>query len=241
VSFSYVPDRQVLRGVTLAARPGETIAIVGMTGSGKSTLMSLIPRLLDPLQGRVLIDGHDLRDMQIRTVREQVSVVLQEPFLFPVSIAENIGLGRPGATRAEVEAAARAASADAFVSRLPQSYDTVIGERGATLSGGERQRIAIARAILKNAPVLILDEPTSALDAETEHALLEALERLTRGRTSFVIAHRLSTIRNATRIVVLEDGRIVEQGTHAELLTQGGRYSQLHQLQSRQPASSSAA
>jgi ATP-binding cassette subfamily B protein len=217
--------------VTVTARPGETIAIVGATGAGKSTLMSLIPRLFDPVNGRVLIDGFDVRDVQLRSVREQVSLVLQEPFLFPISIAENISFGRPSATREEVEAAARAANADAFIKRLPAGYDTVIGQRGATLSGGERQRISIARALLKDAPILILDEPTSALDAETERALLDALERLIAGRTTFVIAHRLSTIRKATRIVVLEHGEIVEQGTHAELLAHSGRYSHLHQLQ----------
>jgi ATP-binding cassette subfamily B protein/subfamily B ATP-binding cassette protein MsbA len=204
-------------------------------------LASLIPRLVDPIRGTVSIDGHDLRSLQIDSVRHAVSVVLQEPFLFPVSIAENIALGSPGASPAAIEAAARAANAHAFISRLPEGYDTLIGERGATLSGGERQRIAIARAILKDAPILVLDEPTSALDAETERSLMDALERLMRGRTTFVIAHRLSTIRNAARIVVMDRGAIVEEGTQAELLTRGGRYSQLYELQSGAAAGAPAA
>jgi ATP-binding cassette subfamily B protein/subfamily B ATP-binding cassette protein MsbA len=241
VAFGYVDGQEVLRDVTLSATAGETIAIVGPTGAGKSTLASLIPRLVDPIRGTVSIDGHDLRSLQIDSVRHAVSVVLQEPFLFPVSIAENIALGSPGASPAAIEAAARAANAHAFISRLPEGYDTLIGERGATLSGGERQRIAIARAILKDAPILVLDEPTSALDAETERSLMDALERLMRGRTTFVIAHRLSTIRNAARIVVMDRGAIVEEGTQAELLTRGGRYSQLYELQSGAAAGAPAA
>ena len=219
VTFGYEPERPVLRDVSVEARPGETIAIVGETGAGKSTLVSLIPRFFDPWQGRVLVDGKDARDLQLRSLRRQVALVLQEPFLFPFTIAENIAYGRPEATRPEIEAAARAANAHSFIEQLPEGYDTVIGERGATLSGGERQRLSIARALLKDAPILILDEPTSALDAETENMLLEALDRLMAGRTTFIIAHRLSTVRRANCILVLKDGRIVERGTHQELLS----------------------
>jgi ATP-binding cassette subfamily B protein len=231
VWFSYGSGRPALRDVTLAAHPGDTIAIVGHTGAGKSTLAALIPRFIDPASGRVLVDGLDVRDIALRSLRDQIAIVLQEALLLPLSIEDNIRFGRPGATREEVEAAARAARAHEFIAALPDGYATVVGEQGATLSGGERQRIAIARALLKDAPILILDEPTSALDPETEAALLEALDRLMAGRTTFVIAHRLSTIRRATRIVVLEEGRLVEEGTHAELLSRGGAYSRLYRLQ----------
>jgi ATP-binding cassette, subfamily B, bacterial len=212
------------------------VALVGRTGAGKTTLVSLIPRFFDPWSGRVLLDGRDVRGLKVADVRRQVSLVLQEPLLMPLTIAENVAYGRAGATRAQVEAAAGAANADEFIRRLPRGYDTVVGERGATLSGGERQRVAIARALLKDAPVLILDEPTSALDAETEARVMEALGRLMRGRTVFVIAHRLSTVRRADRIVVLEGGVAVESGSHAQLLAAGGRYSRLHELQTSQGA-----
>ena len=231
VTFGYEPNRAVLHNITLEARPGETIALVGATGAGKSTLVSLIPRLFDPREGRVTFDGVDLRDLQIAGLRSQISLVLQEPFILPLSVAENIAYGRADARREEITAAATDASADEFICELPEGYDTVIGERGATLSGGQRQRLAIARALLKNAPVLILDEPTSALDAQTESLLLKALERLMDRRTTFIIAHRLSTIRKATRIAVLHAGRIVELGTHQELLAAGGFYTRLHALQ----------
>lgn len=231
VTFGYVPGRPVLKNITLEARPGEAVALVGQTGAGKSTLVSLIPRFFDPWDGRVTFDGADIRDVQLASLRAQTSIMLQEPFLMPVTVAENIAYGRPGASQVQIVAAAAAANADTFIRQLPQGYATVLGERGATLSGGEKQRLAIARALLKDAPVLILDEPTSALDAQTEALLLEALERLMEGRTTFIIAHRLSTIQRADRIVVLENGRIVESGTHRELLTANGRYHRFYSLQ----------
>jgi ATP-binding cassette subfamily B protein/subfamily B ATP-binding cassette protein MsbA len=224
VTFGYLPDRAVVEDVTLEARPGEVVAIVGPSGAGKTTLVNLLVRFFDPWRGRVLIDGHDLRTLRIRSLRQQVAVVLQEPFIFPLSVADNIAYGRPDATRAEIEAAAVAANADGFIGLLPQGYDTVVGERGATLSGGEKQRLSIARALLKDAPVLILDEPTSALDPDTEALVLDALNRLMKGRTTFVIAHRLSTIRSADRIVVLDRGVIVESGRHETLSALDGLY-----------------
>lgn len=230
VTFGYKPGDPVLNDITLHAQPGEIIALVGETGVGKTTLVSLIPRFFDPWQGRVLFDGVDIRDVQLKSLRSQIALVLQEPFLLPLTIAENIAYGCPDASREAIEAAAIAANADTFIQRLPQGYDTVIGERGGGLSGGEKQRIAIARALLKNAPVLILDEPTAALDAQTEFLLLEALERLMAGRTTFIIAHRLSTVQRADRIVVLERGKVVEMGTHAKLLAGNGYYNRLYKL-----------
>jgi ATP-binding cassette, subfamily B, bacterial len=232
VVFGYDSGRPVLKGIELLTEPGETIALVGSTGAGKSTLGLLIPRLFDPWSGRVWLDGHDVRLLTLSSLRDQVAIVPQEAFLFPMTVAENIAYGRPKATRPEIEAAARAAGAHAFIERLPSGYDTVIGERGATLSGGERQRVSIARAFLKDAPVLVLDEPTSALDASTEAALVAAIQRLSEGRTTFVIAHRLSSIRRAGRIVVLDDGRIVEMGSHNDLVAAGGVYHSLYTLQS---------
>jgi ATP-binding cassette subfamily B protein len=231
VTFGYEPDRPVLRDVSLQVRPGEVIALVGPTGAGKSTLVSLVPRFFDPWSGEVRLDNINVADLQLKRLRQNISIVLQESFLFPMSVAENIAYGRPGASMTDIEAAARDAHAHAFITRLPNGYATTIGERGATLSGGERQRIAIARALLKNAPVLILDEPTSALDSESEYYLLEALKRLTENRTTFIIAHRLSTIRRANRVVVLQDGAIVESGTHEELLRREQVYARFHALQ----------
>jgi len=235
VTTGYGSGRRVLKSVSLDVQAGQTIAIVGATGAGKTTFVNLIPRFLDAWEGRVLIDGHDVRDVRLASLRGHIGIVPQESFLFPISIAENIGYGRQGASRAEIEAAARAANAHDFISRLPEGYDHVIGERGATLSGGERQRLAIARAFLRDAPILILDEPTSALDSETERLIFDALQRLTRGRTTFIIAHRLSTARRANRILVLEEGEIVETGTHDELLARHGHYAHLQELQ-RRPA-----
>jgi ATP-binding cassette, subfamily B, bacterial len=231
VTFGYEPGVAVLRGVDVEARAGEVVALVGATGVGKSTLVSLIPRFFDPWEGRVSIDGVDVRDVRVASVRAQVAVVLQDPFVLPLTVAENIAYGRPGASRDEVVAAAVAANADGFVGRLPWGFDTVVGERGSTLSGGEKQRLAIARALLKDAPILILDEPTSALDSATEASILQALERLMRGRTTFIIAHRLSTIRRADTIVVLKEGEVVESGTHDELLGAGGEYERFHAQQ----------
>lgn len=230
VSFGYDSDCPVLQNITLEARPGQTVALVGATGAGKSTLVSLIPRLFDPWQGQITLDGHDLRQLKIASLRSQISLVLQDPYLFPMTIAENIAYGRPEASFEDILSAAKAAHADEFIRDLVQGYDTMIGERGVKLSGGQKQRLAIARALLKDAPVLILDEPTAALDAQTETMLMQALERLMAGRTVIIIAHRLSTIRKADLIVVLKAGKIVEQGSHQELLDAKGAYYQLHHL-----------
>jgi ATP-binding cassette subfamily B protein/subfamily B ATP-binding cassette protein MsbA len=231
VSFGYQPDRPVLQDVTLSIRSGQTIALVGATGAGKSTLASLVPRFFDPSQGCVRVDGHDVRSLRVRNLRKQISLVPQETFLFPISIAQNIAFGNPGASRDEIERAAEAANAAEFIRELPGGFDSVVGERGATLSGGQKQRISIARALLKNAPILILDEPTAALDTVTEQKILDAMRRLMTGRTTLIIAHRLSTIRNADQIAVLEAGRIVELGTHEQLLRLGGIYSHFSNTQ----------
>jgi len=231
VSFSYQAGQPVLREVNLSIAAGTTIALVGMSGAGKTTLASLIPRFYDPLKGGIKLDGCDLRDITLKSLREQIALVTQDPILFCASIRENIAYGRPGATQEEIEAAARAAGAHEFIERLPEKYDARVAERGLTLSSGQRQRLAIARAFLKDAPVLILDEPTSALDAETEDRLVQTLEQLMKGRTTIIIAHRLSTVRCADGIVVLQDGNIVESGPHDELLSRGGVYARLHLLQ----------
>lgn len=231
VSFAYVPDRPVLSGVSLRIAAGERVAIVGATGAGKSTLVSLVPRLYDPSAGTVLVDGRPLADFTVQSLRDQISLVLQDSLLFSGTIRDNIAFGRPDATDEDIVRAADTANATEFIERLPEGYDTLVAERGSTLSGGQKQRIAIARAILRDAPILILDEPTSGLDAASERVVVEALERAAKGRTTLTIAHRLSTVRFADRILVVEGGRIVEEGTHTELLGRHGRYAAFCALQ----------
>jgi ABC-type multidrug transport system fused ATPase/permease subunit len=237
VSFAYEEGRPALDQVSFQVEPGGVLALVGRTGSGKSTTASLLLRFYDPDQGRVLIDDHDLRDLGLAWLRSRVSIVFQEPFLFSATIRENIALGRPGASDEAIELACRRAQADEFIRRLPQGYDTPLGERGVNLSGGQRQRLSIARAFLKDAPLLILDEPTSALDPATERELLGALEELMAGRTTIIIAHRLSTIRRADRIGVFENGRMVEFGTPAALMAARGVFHDLASTQNELPGS----
>jgi ABC-type multidrug transport system fused ATPase/permease subunit len=232
--FSYEGRATTLDELSFDVRPGERIAIVGHTGAGKSTLMSLLIRFYDPQGGRITLDGIDLRDLKLSSLREQISVVLQDPLLFSGTIEDNIRYGRLDASPEEIRDAARAANAHDFITGLPQGYGTVLGEGGAQISGGERQRICVARAFLKDAPVLILDEPTSSIDSKTEGVILDALDDLMEGRTSFMIAHRLSTVRHADQILVMEHGRIVERGTHEELLRHGSVYRQLHEAQTRE-------
>jgi subfamily B ATP-binding cassette protein MsbA len=230
VSFKY-EDQMVLRNINLQVKAGEIVALVGMSGGGKTTLVNLVPRFYDVTKGAVLIDGHDVRDVTIASLRSQIGIVTQDPILFNDTIRCNIAYGNPKALESDIVAAARAAYAYDFVRSFPEGFDTVVGEKGVRLSGGEKQRICIARALLKNAPVLILDEATSSLDSESELAVQEALENLMRGRTTFVIAHRLSTIRNADRIIVIVDGRIVEEGKHEELLSLRREYCKLYEMQ----------
>jgi ABC-type multidrug transport system fused ATPase/permease subunit len=228
VAFGYNPDKIVLQGINLTARPGETIALVGPTGAGKSSVINLLARFYDPQGGRVLVDGHDIRKVTQYSWRSQLGVVLQDTFLFSGTVRDNIRYGRPAATDAEVEAAAKAVGADEFIARMPQGYDTPVNERGSKLSVGQRQLIAFARALCADPALLILDEATSNIDTYTEALIQNALKTLLKGRTSFVIAHRLSTIRSADRIFFIDDGQVVEEGTHEELLAKGGRYADLY-------------
>jgi subfamily B ATP-binding cassette protein MsbA len=231
VSFEYNEGCPVLQGVTFQVEPGVRVALVGPSGSGKTTVVSLIPRFYDVCAGHVRIDGHDVREVKIESLRRHIGMVLQDPILFSGTIRENILYGRPSATDAEVMEAARAANALEFVTSLPHGFETEVGERGSMLSGGQRQRITIARAFLKDPKILVLDEATANLDPESEHLIQGAMKRLIVGRTTFIIAHRLSTVVNADRILVLSAGRVIESGTHRELLANGGLYRDFHQKQ----------
>jgi ABC-type multidrug transport system fused ATPase/permease subunit len=224
VGFTYANGSRVLHDISFTAKPGEVIALVGLTGAGKTTLVSLIPRFYDPTVGRVTIDGVDVKRYRIRSLRDKIAIVLQDPVLFAGTIADNLRYGRLDATDEEIEQAARAAHAHEFISRLPNGYQTEIAQAGGSLSGGERQRLSVARAILKNAPILILDEPTSSLDSISEEIVFAALRRLRAGRTTIVIAHRLSTVRDADRILVLDGGEIAAQGRHEDLLKSSQLY-----------------
>lgn len=235
VHFAYDEEKPVLRGIDLEVAPGEVVAIVGTNGAGKTTFVNLVPRFYDVTDGSVLLDGYDVRDVTLESLRTQVGTVIQESVLFGGTVADNIACGRPDFTREQIVEAARIANADEFIERMPKGYDTDIGERGVRLSGGQRQRIAIARALLREPKVLILDEFTSGIDTESENLITEAIERIMRGRTCLVIAHRLNTIRHANRIVVFDAGRIVEEGSHEELLAKNGLYSKLYEAQLRAP------
>ncbi len=231
VSFSYGNNHPTLTHVSLKIEPGQVAALVGPTGAGKTTIINLIARFYDPSEGLVKIDGYDIRRFKQKSLREQISFVLQDTLLFHGPIWQNIAYGKPDASRREILRAAELANASEFIERMPEGYDTPVGERGVTLSGGQRQRIAIARAIIRDTPILILDEPSSGLDAASEHLVFEALDRLMQGRTCIIVAHRLATIRRADIIFVVQDGAIVERGNHTELMRSGGLYSELHGLQ----------
>ena len=231
VSFGYSPEQPVLEDLSLVIEAGQVAALVGETGGGKTTIVNLVARFYDPVSGTVKIDGTDVRAFTMKSLRDQISFVLQDTLLFRAPVWQNIAYGRPEARRAEIVRAAKLANADGFIQEMPDGYDTMVGERGVSLSGGQRQRIAIARAVVRDAPILVLDEPTSGLDAQSEQAIMEALERLMKGRTSIVIAHRLGTILNADIIFVMQDHRLVEQGNHAQLLAKGGVYAGLHKIQ----------
>jgi ABC-type multidrug transport system fused ATPase/permease subunit len=224
VDFGYAADQPVLRDINLRIESNQIVGLVGGTGAGKSTLLSLVPRFYDPTKGRVTLDGRDVREITKKSLRAQIAIVLQDTILFSTTVRENIAYGRPGATNAEIREAARRAQADDFISRMPAGYDSPVGERGGHLSVGQRQRIGIARAFLKNAPILLLDEPTSALDPTTEAAIMDTIKELMHGRTTLIVTHRLATIHRLDRIVVLEHGRLVEQGTGEELVARGGAY-----------------
>ncbi len=237
VAFGYAKEAPVLTDVSFTIKPGQVVGVVGPTGSGKSTVVSLLPRFYDPTAGRVLIDGIDISTCTLPSVRSQIGFVLQETVLFRGTIRENIAYGRPGASDEEVIAAAKLANAHEFIARMPHGYDSPVGERGDTLSGGQRQRIGIARAVIRNSPIMILDEPTAALDTESEQLVIEGLQQLMKGRTVIMIAHRLSTIRDADKIIVLKDGVVAEEGTNDELIARGGVYAELHRIQfETQPA-----
>nr|WP_199332264.1 ABC transporter ATP-binding protein [Fischerella sp. FACHB-380] len=234
VSFAYEQNQSILKDIKFVVYPGQHVALVGPSGGGKSTLVSLLLRLYDPLEGQILIDGHDIREYKLHSLRQQISVVLQDSILFAASVKDNIAYGCLQASDQEIEQAARLANAHNFIMALPQGYDTILGERGATLSGGQRQRIAIARAAVRQAPIVILDEPTTGLDQENEHAVNEALERLTKGRTTFLISHNLKPVVQADLILYIEGGKILEKGTHIELMRLGGRYAAMYTLQSNE-------
>jgi ATP-binding cassette subfamily B protein len=233
VSFSYFGRHQVLNDVSFEARPGQVVALLGPTGSGKSSIINLIPRFYDPTRGRITVDGHDIRAVQLNSLRDQIGIVLQETTLFAATMRANIAFGRPDASEQEIIAAAQAAQAHDFIMEMPQGYDTIVGERGATLSGGQKQRVAIARALLKDPHILIFDDATASVDSDTERLIQVALARLMTGRTSFVIAQRLSTIRMADQILVLDGGRITARGTHDELLRTSELYVAIYQRQFR--------
>ena len=241
VAFAYNKDAPVLTDVNFEIKAGQMVGVVGPTGGGKSTIVSLIPRFYDPSAGKVSVDGVDIRDYKIQGLRNQIAYVLQETVLFRGTVAENIAYGRGSATRDEIVEVAKLANADEFIAKMPQGYDTMVGDRGDTLSGGQRQRIGIARALIRNNPILILDEPTAALDTESEQLVMEALERLMKGRTVITIAHRLSTIRNSDKIVVLKGGVVAEEGTHDELMAKSGVYAELYHIQFDKPPAEAAA